>query len=247
MKSTSAPGLRRLTPREQLVAGRLPRRLIQLVAGLTLYGFTMALMVRATLGNDPWDVFHQGLSVRIGLSFGTVVILVGVIVLVLWIPLREMPGLGTVLNTILIGVAADGALHILSTPHALSGRIAFAAAGIVGNGVATAMYIGAQLGPGPRDGLMTSLHRRTGWPIGVVRTGLEVTVVVVGLLLGGVFGVATLAYAVLIGPLVQVMLPRFVVDLDGSRSPRPVARRDRDRDPYGTWLWSGRQFSEGWH
>lgn len=243
MKSTSAPLLSRLTPRQQLRAGLLPRRLAQLVAGLFLYGFTMALMVRARLGNDPWDVFHQGLSVRIGMSFGTVVILVGIVVLLLWIPLREMPGLGTVLNTILIGVAADIALHLISTPSALSGRIAFAAAGILGNGVATAMYIGAQLGPGPRDGLMTSLHRRTGWPIGVVRTGLEVTVVVVGLLLGGVFGVATLAYAVLIGPLVQVLLPRFIVDLTPSRRVVP----ERDPDPYGTWLWSGRQFSEGWH
>ncbi|WP_179951400.1 membrane protein YczE [Nocardioides baekrokdamisoli] len=245
MKSTSAPVLGRLSPREQLTAGRLPRRLVQLVVGLVVYGFTMALMVRAKLGNDPWDVFHQGLSVRIGLSFGTVVILVGVLVLLLWIPLREMPGLGTVLNTILIGAAADVALHLISTPHAMSGRITFAAAGIVGNGVATAMYIGAQLGPGPRDGLMTSLHRRTGWPIGVVRTGLEITVVVVGLLLGGVFGVATLAYALLIGPLVQLMLPRFIVDLAPAALRQPRVRRDPD--PYGSWLWSGRQFSEGWH
>lgn len=244
MKSTSTPLLGRLTPREQLLAGRLPRRLTQLVAGLVLYGFTMALMVRAKLGNDPWDVFHQGLSARIGLSFGTVVILVGVVVLLLWIPLREMPGLGTVLNTILIGVAADVALHLISTPSDLPGRIAFAVAGILGNGVATAMYIGAQLGPGPRDGLMTSLHRRTGWPIGVVRTGLEVTVVVVGLLLGGVFGIATLAYAALIGPLVQVLLPRFIVAVEPVRAVRPF--RQRDRDPYGTWLWSGRQFDEGW-
>lgn len=245
MKSTSAPMLSRLTPREQLRAGRMPRRLTQLVAGLILYGFTMALMVRARLGNDPWDVFHQGLSVRIGLSFGTVVILVGVVVLLLWIPLREMPGLGTVLNTVLIGAAADLALHMISTPAAMSGRITYAALGILGNGVATAMYIGAQLGPGPRDGLMTSLHRRSGLPIGLVRTGLEVTVVIVGLILGGVFGVATLAYAVLIGPLVQVLLPRFIVDLDPVRA----ARRStpRDPDPYGTWLWNGRQFSQGWH
>ena len=245
MKSTSAPLLGRLTPREQLRAGRLPRRLVQLIAGLVLYGFTMALMVRAKLGNDPWDVFHQGLSARIGLSFGTVVILVGVVVLLLWIPLREMPGLGTVLNTVLIGAAADLALHLINSPTALSGRIAYASAGILGNGLATAMYIGAQLGPGPRDGLMTSLHRRIGWPIGVVRTGLEVTVVLVGLLLGGVFGVATLAYAVLIGPLVQMLLPRFIVDLESVRTARPSRRRDQD--PYGTWLWSGRQFSEGWH
>jgi uncharacterized membrane protein YczE len=244
MKSTSAPMLRRLTPLEQVHAGRMPRRLTQLVAGLVLYGFTMALMVRAKLGNDPWDVFHQGLSVRLGLSFGTVVILVGIVVLLLWIPLREMPGLGTVLNTILIGAAADVGLHLFTTPAALSGRVAYAGLGILGNGVATAMYIGAQLGPGPRDGLMTSLHRRSGLPIGLVRTGLEVTVVVVGLLLGGVFGIATLAYAVLIGPLVQVLLPKFIVDLDPAR----VARRavPRNPDPYGTWLWSGRQFSEGW-
>lgn len=244
MKSTSAPHLAHLTPLEQLRAPRLTRRVVQLTGGLVLYGFTMALMVRARLGNDPWDVFHQGVSIRIGLSFGSVVILVGVIVLLLWIPLRQMPGLGTVLNTVLIGAAADVALHVFTTPVAVSGRIAFAALGIVGNGIATAMYIGAQLGPGPRDGLMTGLHRQTGWPIGLVRTGMEVTVVLIGLLLGGVFGVATLAYAVSIGPLVQVLLPRFIVDLDPGRVPVPV--RTRDADPYGTWLWSGRQFSEGW-
>lgn len=244
MTSTSLVQLAHLTPLEQVRAPRLPRRVAQLVAGLVLYGLTMALMVRARLGNDPWDIFHQGLSIRVGLSFGSVVILVGVLVLVLWLPLRQMPGLGTVLNTILIGAAADVALGVLSTPAGLSGRIAFAALGIVGNGVATAMYIGAQLGPGPRDGLMTGLHRRTGWSIGRVRTGLEVAVVLVGVLLGGVFGVATLAYALLIGPLVQMLLPRFIIDLDPERV--GLSREGRDVDPYGSWLWAGRQFSEGW-
>lgn len=219
MSESTAPLLERLNPIEQIRAGQMTRRMVQLVLGLVLYGVTMAAMLRAQLGNDPWDVFHQGLAAHLGLSFGTTVILTSFVVLLFWIPLREWPGLGTVFNAILIGASADFGLHVLSTPPSLAGRIAFAAVGILGNAIATAAYVGAQLGPGPRDGLMTGLHRRTGLPIGLVRTALEGTVVVGGLFLGGLFGVATIVYALSIGPLVQVLLPRFVVRLGapGSR------------------------------
>lgn len=212
------PLLARLNPVEQVRAGRMPRRMVQLVVGLVLYGVTMAVMLRARLGNDPWDVLHQGLAAHLGLSFGTTVILMSFVVLLFWIPLREWPGLGTLLNAVIIGASADLGLHVLGTPSNLAGRIGFAVIGIVGNAIATAAYVGAQLGPGPRDGLMTGLHRRTGLPIGLVRTGLEGAVVVAGLFLGGLFGVATVVYALTIGPLVQLLLPRFVVQLEPVRS-----------------------------
>jgi len=208
-----APLLARLNPLQQLRAGRLPLRLSQLFLGLALYGVTLALMIRAGLGNAPWDVLHQGLARHLPLSIGEVLIIVSLLVLLLWIPLREVPGLGTICNALLIGVAADITLGIVSEPHQLWVRIVMMLAGIIGNAVATVYYIGAQLGPGPRDGLMTGLHRRTGVNIGVVRTGLEVSVVVVGWLLGGTLGVGTVLYAIAIGPLVQRLLPRAVVRL----------------------------------
>ncbi|MGN6722726.1 MAG: YczE/YyaS/YitT family protein [Marmoricola sp.] len=224
------PLLARLNPVDQVRAGRMPRRLTQLLLGLVLYGITMAAMLRAKLGNDPWDVFHQGLAHHLGLSFGTTVILVSFVVLLFWIPLREWPGLGTLCNAVIIGASADLGLHLLSTPSTLGGRIGFAAVGILGNAVATAAYVGAQLGPGPRDGLMTGLHRRTGLPIGLVRTGLEGAVVVGGLFLGGLFGVATIVYAITIGPLVQLLLPRFVVRLDAV-TPRQRVAETRTAGP----------------
>jgi uncharacterized membrane protein YczE len=205
--------LARLSPLAQLRAGRLPRRLVQLYAGLVLYGFTLALLIRAKLGNAPWDVLHQGLADHLPISIGTAVIGVSVLVLLLWIPLRELPGLGTVSNALVVGLAVDLGLAVLDPPDALWLRIVLMVAGVAGNALATALYIGAQLGPGPRDGLMTGLHRRTSWSIGVVRTGLEVSVVVVGWALGGVLGVGTVLYAVAIGPLVQRLLPACVVEL----------------------------------
>jgi uncharacterized membrane protein YczE len=205
--------LARLSPLAQLRAGRLPRRLVQLHAGLVLYGFTLALLIRAKLGNAPWDVLHQGLADHLPISIGTAVIGVSVLVLLLWIPLRELPGLGTVSNALVVGLAVDLGLAVLDPPDALWLRIVLMVAGVAGNALATALYIGAQLGPGPRDGLMTGLHRRTSWSIGVVRTGLEVSVVVVGWALGGVLGVGTVLYAVAIGPLVQRLLPACVVEL----------------------------------
>jgi uncharacterized membrane protein YczE len=205
------PATRQPGPQEQLHAGRLARRLPQLYAGLVLYGITLACMIRAHLGNAPWDVLHQGIAGHLGVSIGAVTIAVSLVVLLAWVPLREMPGLGTISNAFVIGLATNLGLALLHEPHPLAGRVALMAAGIAGNAVATAMYIGAQLGPGPRDGLMTGLHRRSGRPIWMVRTSLEVSVVVLGWLLGGVFGVGTLLYAVLIGPLVQRLLPVFTV------------------------------------
>jgi len=214
----SAP-LLPISPRQQLRAGRLPRRLSQLLAGLTLFGFSMAMMIRAQLGLDPWDVFNYGVMTHLPLSFGTVTIIVGAAVLLLWIPLRQMPGLGTVANVVVIGLATDAALWLLPAPAAMWQRGALLATGILLNGLAGAMYIGSQLGPGPRDGLMTGLVRRTGLSVGLVRTAIELTVLGVGWLMGGVVGVGTVAYALAIGPIVHLLLPRLTIRLE-PESPR---------------------------
>ena len=211
-----AAQLANLTPAEQLRAGRLGRRLPQLSVGLVLYGVSMAMMVRSSLGLMPWDVLHYGVATWLPLTFGGVVIATGVAVLLLWIPLRQMPGLGTVANALVIGVAADATLGVLATTDDLVTRTALLAGGILLNGLATSLYIGAQLGPGPRDGLMTGLVRRTGWSVRVVRTSIELGVVGTGWLLGGVVGLGTIAYALAVGPLVQLMLPRLIVDLSES-------------------------------
>ncbi len=203
-----------LTPWQQLRAPRLPRRLVQLVLGLWLYGASMAMMVESQLGLDPWDVFHEGVAGGLPLTFGTVVILTGLVVLLLWIPLRQAPGLGTVANVVVIGVASDVTLALLERPEGLVTRSLLLVAGVVLNGLAGALYIGAQLGPGPRDGLMTGLVRRTGWSVRLVRTALEVTVLTVGLVLGGTVGLGTVLYALAIGPLLQLFLPRVVVGLE---------------------------------
>ncbi len=210
--------LARLGPVAQLRAGRLPRRLSQLAVGLALYGLTLAMMIRATLGNAPWDVLHQGLAIHLPISIGTAVILMSLVVLLLWIPLRELPGLGTIANAFAVGLTADLALAVLVTPDAWWAKTLLMVGGVVLNALATALYLGSQFGPGPRDGLMTGLHRRTGVSIRLVRTGLEVAVVVVGWVLGGVVGVGTVLYALAIGPLVHVMLPRCIVDLPARPS-----------------------------
>jgi uncharacterized membrane protein YczE len=203
-----------MSPRQQLCAGRLPRRLLQLLAGLTLYGLSLALMIRAHLGLDPWDVFHNGVATHLPLSFGTVIIVISALVLLLWIPLRQMPGFGTVADVFVVGIATDLALSKLSAPAPLWQQVVMLAAGIGLNGLAGAMYIGSQLGPGPRDGLMTGLVRRTGRSVGLVRAMLELTVLAVGWLMGGVVGIGTVAYAVAIGPIVHVLLPRLTVRLE---------------------------------
>jgi uncharacterized membrane protein YczE len=190
---------------------RPARRLAQLYAGLVLYGVSMALQVRAGLGLDPWDVFHQGVSEHTGLSFGTVVIVTGVFVLLAWIPLRQRPGIGTISNVLVIGVAVDVALALLPAAGSDPVAVAMLLAGVGLNGVASGAYIGAGLGPGPRDGLMTGLVRRTGGSIRVVRTSIEVGVLAVGAALGGTVGVGTVLYALSIGPLVHALLPRMTI------------------------------------
>ncbi|GAB7037815.1 MULTISPECIES: membrane protein YczE [Catenuloplanes] len=191
---------------------RFGRRFTQLQAGLVAYGVSMALMIESHLGLDPWDVFHQGLALRTGLSFGTVTIVVGAIVLLLWIPLRQRPGVGTVSNVIVIGLVVDLALALLPTPAPLWVRIAFLSGGIALNAFATGLYIGARLGPGPRDGLMTGyVARNPHRSIRLVRTAVEVTVLALGWLLGGAVGLGTIAYALAIGPLTQWFLPRLMI------------------------------------
>jgi uncharacterized membrane protein YczE len=182
----------------------------RLLVGLVLCGLGIASMVAADLGLGPWDVLHQGLSRLSGIPIGMVGILVGLVVLGLWAPLRERPGLGTVLNVIVIGVVIDLALLVLDTPDGVSARWAMMLAGPVLFAIGSGFYIGAGLGPGPRDGVMTGLARR-GVPVGVARTLLEITVLVGGWLLGGTVGAGTLAFALGIGPLVHVLLPRLQV------------------------------------
>ncbi len=198
--------------------GRLGRRSIQLYAGLALYGASSALLVRAGLGLEPWNVLHQGLAGLTGLTIGVVSIVVGAAVLLLWIPLRQRPGLGTVSNVFVVGLAMDGTLALLPDAHALAVRVPLLLAGIVLNGVATGLYIAADFGPGPRDGLMTGLHRRTGRSIRLMRTGVEIAVVVTGFLLGGTIGIGTVLYAVSIGPLAQFFLRMFAVPPASDRS-----------------------------
>ncbi|MGW6555467.1 membrane protein YczE, partial [Streptomyces sp. NPDC055051] len=194
----------------------LTRRLVQLYAGLALYGISSALLVRAGLGLEPWGVLHQGLAERTGLTIGVVSIIVGAVVLLLWIPIRQRPGLGTVSNVFVIGLAMDGTLALLPDGHGLPVRIPLLVLGIVLNGVATGLYIAARFGPGPRDGLMTGLHRLTGRSIRLTRTLIEIAVVTTGFLLGGSVGVGTVLYALSIGPLAQFFLRLFAVPEPGA-------------------------------
>jgi uncharacterized membrane protein YczE len=191
------------------------RRLPQLLGGLALYGASMGLMIRSGLGLDPWDVLHEALSRRTGLTFGTVTAIVGVAVLLCWIPLRQRPGVGTVANIVVIAVAVDATLALVGSPSALVLRIVLLVSGVVLNALATATYIGVRLGPGPRDGLMTGFTARTGWSIRLVRTGIEVAVLASGWLLGGTVGVGTVVYALAIGPLTQAFLPMVTWKMKG--------------------------------
>lgn len=222
--SSAASVLTPLTPAQQLRAGRMPRRVIQLIFGLVLYGVSMAIMLRGTLGIEPWGVLAQGITRHLPFSYGQITIAVSVVVLLLWIPLRQWPGLGTVCNAVLIGIFVDLTLAVLPTPSELPVRITAIACGIVLNGLAGAIYIGAQLGPGPRDGLMTGLVARTGKPVWLVRTAIEVVVVIIGFVLGGDLWFGTVAYAVSIGPLVQFFLPLVAVRL--SVPERPVVGQE---------------------
>jgi len=203
-------------------------RLTQLYLGLAAYAVSMVLMVEARLGNQPWDVFHQGIAVRTGLSLGMVTIIVGAVVLLLWWPLRQRPGIGTLSNVLVIGAVFDLADAVIPTPSLLWQRIGFLVAGVLLCAVASGLYIGARLGPGPRDGLMTGLAAR-GHSIRLARTVIEVSVVAVGFLLGGTLGIGTIVYALAIGPLVQLTLPLFTTreravsaELTADAAARPV-------------------------
>lgn len=203
-----------------LEAAMMIRRLVQLNLGLCLFGAALALMVRARLGLDPWNVFHQGLATHTGLTIGQVSILAGIVVMLLWIPLRQRPGIGTVCNVFVIGLTLDATLLVLPEIEGLALRSAFLVAGVVLNGLGCAAYIGAGLGTGPRDGLMTGLHQRFGWSIRVARLSIEIAVLALGWLLGGVAGVGTVLYALAIGPIVQFFLVRMTLP---PRVKRPVS------------------------
>ncbi|MEJ6489428.1 hypothetical protein PQI23_06810 [Leucobacter sp. USCH14] len=206
----------------------MTRRLARLIPGLLLYGIADAFMIEAALGVDPWTVFAQGLSHQTGLGIGILTNLIGVLVLLLWWPLRQKPGVGTLLNILLVGPGIELGLWVLPTPDSVWLRIAFFAVGLLLLAVASGIYIGANLGPGPRDGLMTGIHLRFGTPIWVGRTSVEATVLLIGWWLGGDVGVGTVVFAVLIGPLCSITLPLFAgrairPDGAGARTTKPAA------------------------
>jgi len=194
----------------------LTRRVTQLLVGLFAYGFAIGMMVQAGIGVGPWDVLSQGVALRTGIPFGWVTNLIGGLVLLLWIPIRQKPGLGTLLNVLLVGTSAQVGLTVVPAQHDWWSQALLFAGGLALLALATGLYIGANFGPGPRDGLMTGIHRRFGWRIWIVRTGIELTVLAIGWLLGGTVGIGTVAFAVLIGPMVTVTLPLFAI---------PAARR----------------------
>lgn len=200
-----------------LSTANLTVRLLRLFLGLLAYGFAIALMIKANLGASPWDVFGQGLSRSTGLSFGMCTIIISGGVLLLWIPLRQWPGVGTLANALFIGIFADLSLAILAKPGLLWAQASMFLAGLVLLAFATALYVGARLGPGPRDGLMTGLVRRTGKPVWLIRTGIEVLVVAIGFCLGGVAGLGTLVFALGIGPVTQLAFRLLKVELHSDR------------------------------
>lgn len=208
--------LENVSLRDQLHLDRIGLRLLSLFLGLTGYGAALALLIRSGLGADPWDVLHVAIAERTGLSVGTVIIVVSFLVLVAWIPLRQHPGIGTLANALWIGVATDLTLLVVPPAHGLGLAITMMLGGVVLNAVSDAVYIGAHLGPGPRDGLMTGLHHRTGRPVGPLRFAIEASVLIAGWLLGGPVGVGTFVYAIAIGPIVGWVLPHVAI---------PVRRR----------------------
>lgn len=198
-------------------------RIAQLLVGLVLFGVGCAVMIDAGIGLDPWTVFSQGVSNLTGVGIGWIVNLTGFAVLLLWIPLRQRPGIGTVANILVVGTSLQLALPLLGTPENWFVRVAMFLAGTVLVGVSSGIYIGARLGPGPRDGLMTGLNQRFGWPIWASRLGVEASVLLTGWLLGGTVGLGTVLFAVLIGPIVHVSLPLFDRDRRAARRARRTA------------------------
>ena len=213
--------LENLGPRHQLQLDRLPLRLSTLMIGLTGYGVGLALVIRSGLGVSPWDVLHVALAERLGLSVGVVIIVVSVLVLLAWLPLRQRAGIGTLANTLWVGVAVDGALALLPEQVTLPGAVLFLLGGILLTGVSDALYIGAQLGPGPRDGLMTGLHHRWNLPLGPTRIALELTVLAAGWSLGGPVGGGTVLFALALGPILHLTLPRVTIPVRGGPPCRP--------------------------
>ena len=202
----------------------MTRRVAQLLVGLFLYGFAIAMMIHAALGISPWDVLSQGIVFHTGLNYAVVTNVVGALVLLLWIPIRQRPGVGTVVNVLLIGPSIQVGLWMLPEPTDLVPRILLLAGGLVLLAIATGLYIGARFGPGPRDGLMTGIHKKFGWPIWAVRTAIEVTVLAIGWLLGGNVGLGTLAFALLIGPMVNVTLPLLTVPGGPAPASTPTSK-----------------------
>lgn len=205
-------------------------RIVQLLIGLFLYGIGIAFLVRSALGASPWDVLTQGLSHHVPLSFGTITVILSGVVLLLWIPLRQKPGVGTILNALVVGPSADIGFRLIPEISTLWLRIAFIVIGILVVGLATGLYIGSRFGPGPRDGLMTGLHRVTGRPIWQVRASIELVVVVLGWLLGGIVGIGTVAFAVLIGPVCQYFMRIFFIPLSSDAEPNIVASIEPESD-----------------
>ncbi len=201
-------------------SGGLVARLVQLFVGLSLFGFTLALMVRAGLGLAPWDVLAQGVANHTGIEIGWIVIIIGAIVLLAWIPLRQAPGFGTIANVVMVGAVGNGSLAIVPAAHGIALELAYMLAGVLINGIATGLYIGAGLGPGPRDGLMTGWARRGRISLRAARTIIEVTVLVAGFALGGTVGLGTAVYALCIGPLAGYFIPKF--SRVGVRRPAPA-------------------------
>ncbi len=226
MSTATAPtSLTNLTPLDQLRTGRLGERLVRLLVGLWLYGVSIAFMIHGNVGAAPWDVFHVGAARHLPMSLGMVMVLTSGAVLVGWLPLRQVPGVGTIANAVLLGPFADLSLRLVPVPDNTAARYGYLVAGVLLCALATAMYVGAQLGPGPRDGLMTGLSRRTGWSIRSVRTLIEVLVLVAGVALGGTAGLGTVAFALGVGPVTQFLLPLLTV---------PPGRRTRRRPSTGS-------------
>jgi uncharacterized membrane protein YczE len=206
------------------------RRLSQLLFGLVVCGVGVAAMVLAELGLSPWDVLHEGVSDRTGMGIGTANVVVALLVLTLWLPLRQRPGIGTIANALLIGTVADLVLLVAEPPSAAAVRWVLTVSGVVVFGIGVALYIGAGLGPGPRDGLMTGLHDRTGRSIASVRTAIELTALLAGLAMGGTLGVGTLLFAFGIGPVVQAALPRFTLPPRTTTAPGGMGAAEPDEN-----------------